>query len=196
MAPYGFRRQSGAREAGSRTFAPSVVVAHCSPNTAVLPFGARAPIIVCPHCGEAARFVKHRPKARVGLLGLVRYRRAYYHCRDCHAGLTHDRLTPAADEAASLTGAAASATTGSARKPSAAQSAFPWPIPARWMRCSGSSARLEGPEPAGVGPVGPTPASRPVLWVFRERSLETPRKAGLRCLFSDTYRYVHLFVQQ
>lgn len=46
----------------------------------------------------------------------MRYRRAYYHCRHCHtghfpwdthAGLTHDRLTPAAGEAASLAGAAA-----------------------------------------------------------------------------------------
>lgn len=46
----------------------------------------------------------------------MRYRRAYYHCRHCHTGhfpwdvhvgLSHARLTPAADEAASLAGAAA-----------------------------------------------------------------------------------------
>jgi hypothetical protein len=40
MALDGFRRQSRVSEAGSRTFGPSVVVAHCSPDTAVLSFGA------------------------------------------------------------------------------------------------------------------------------------------------------------
>jgi hypothetical protein len=58
-------------------------------------------------------------------LGLVRYRRAYYHCDHCHrgyfpwdvhAGLTHDRLTPAADEASTLAGTVAGSFGDAAQK--------------------------------------------------------------------------------
>jgi hypothetical protein len=78
--------------------------------------------LACPPCGEAAKFVKHRPKARRGLL---RYRRAYYHCDHCHTGsfpwdvhvgLTHHRRTPAAEEASSLAGTAAGRFGGAAQK--------------------------------------------------------------------------------
>lgn len=67
----------------------------------------------CPHCGESARFVGHRGKAVVCLLGEIRIERAYYHCRACHRGscpgdvrlgLDGSDTTPAAAEVISMAG--------------------------------------------------------------------------------------------
>jgi hypothetical protein len=67
----------------------------------------------CPHCQESARFVEYRPKSFVSLMGDVRFFRGYYHCEHCHQGhfpwdellrLSPQRLTPAAQEVASLAG--------------------------------------------------------------------------------------------
>lgn len=69
--------------------------------------------MICPRCREAARFVKYRPKQFVSLLGDIRIDRAYYHCPRCHQGvvpwdqtlrLSPHRLTPAAEEVATLAG--------------------------------------------------------------------------------------------
>lgn len=68
---------------------------------------------VCAHCGGDAKFVAHRDKGLVSLLGEFELRRSYYHCRKCGRGqfpwermlrLTHQRLTPAAEEIVSLLG--------------------------------------------------------------------------------------------
>ena len=63
----------------------------------------------CPHCQDDARFVDHRPKSFVSLMGDIRFRRAYYHCeRNASAGffpwdvtlhLSPQRLTPGAEGA-------------------------------------------------------------------------------------------------
>jgi hypothetical protein len=67
----------------------------------------------CPDCGESAKFVKHRQKDIVTLLGTVRFERSYYHCRHCHRGyfpwdkmlrLSTQRLSPGAQEVVSLAG--------------------------------------------------------------------------------------------
>ena len=67
----------------------------------------------CPTCRDPARFVSYRPRTVLGLLGPIRMRRAYYHCRACHAGsaptdaelrLSTDALTPAAREAICIAG--------------------------------------------------------------------------------------------
>jgi hypothetical protein len=42
--------------------------------------------MTCPHCHEAARFVEYRDRQFVSLLGPIRFERAYYHCKHCHAG--------------------------------------------------------------------------------------------------------------
>src|ERR1700733_14590962 len=69
--------------------------------------------LVCPHCAQDARFVERRPKWCQSLLGPIRVRRPYYHCRSCRQGhIPWDRavglgvatLTPAASEVASLAG--------------------------------------------------------------------------------------------
>ena len=71
----------------------------------------------CPRCRGAARFVAHRPRTVLSLLGPVRLRRAYYHCPACRAGaaprdedlgLSAEALTPAAREAVCLAGALSS----------------------------------------------------------------------------------------
>ena len=76
----------------------------------------------CPNCREAAKFVSHRPKTFVSLLGEIGLNRAYYHCSQCHAGfvpwdetlrLSSDALTPAAREVVSLTGLLSSFAEGS-----------------------------------------------------------------------------------
>lgn len=68
---------------------------------------------VCAHCGGDAKFVAHRGKRFVSLLGDLELARSYYHCRKCGGGqfpweralrLTHQRLTPAAEEVVSLLG--------------------------------------------------------------------------------------------
>ena len=65
----------------------------------------------CPHCQDDARFVDHRAKSFVSLVGDIRFRRAYYHCEQCQQGffpwdatlrLPLQRLTPGAEEVASL----------------------------------------------------------------------------------------------
>jgi hypothetical protein len=70
--------------------------------------------VSCPKCHEAARFVDYRTKTTVSLLGLVRLRRAYYHCKACRSGfcpwdevldLDNSDATPAAREVASMAGA-------------------------------------------------------------------------------------------
>jgi hypothetical protein len=67
----------------------------------------------CPHCLESARFVQHRDKTIVSLVGQMRLSRPYYHCEHCHQGhfpwdellrLSPQRLTPAAQEVATLAG--------------------------------------------------------------------------------------------
>ena len=68
----------------------------------------------CPKCREAARFVDYRAKTTVSLLGPIRLRRAYYHCKACRSGfcpwdevldLDNSDTTPAAREVASMAGA-------------------------------------------------------------------------------------------
>lgn len=70
--------------------------------------------MICPHCGETARFVGYRDKGLVSLLGVIRLERAYYHCKQCCAGfcpwdgvlnLTASETTPAATELVSMAGA-------------------------------------------------------------------------------------------
>lgn len=67
----------------------------------------------CPSCHEAAQFKEYRPKSFVSLMGNIRLFRGYYHCEHCHQGhfpwdgvlrLSPQRLTPAAQEVASLAG--------------------------------------------------------------------------------------------
>lgn len=69
--------------------------------------------MTCPHCGESARFVEHREKDIVSLLGTVRFSRCYYHCGHCHRGhfpwdetlrLSPQRLSPGAQEVVCLAG--------------------------------------------------------------------------------------------
>ena len=69
--------------------------------------------MTCPHCGESARFVEHREKNIVSLLGTVRFSRCYYHCGHCHHGhfpwdetlrLSPQRLSPGAQEVVCLAG--------------------------------------------------------------------------------------------
>src|SRR5574337_989270 len=68
---------------------------------------------VCPHCGADARCVAMREKWVDSLVGSLRLRRHYYHCRNCHKGhVPWDRqlglgtvaLTPAASEVTSIAG--------------------------------------------------------------------------------------------
>lgn len=69
--------------------------------------------MVCRGCGGDARFVARRGKWCTSLLGAIRLKRCYYHCRHCGAGhvpwdetlrLSASSLTPAASEAASIAG--------------------------------------------------------------------------------------------
>lgn len=69
--------------------------------------------MTCPHCRESARFVEHREKDIVSLVGLLRLSRCYYHCRHCHHGhfpwdqtlrLSPQRLSPGAQEVVCLAG--------------------------------------------------------------------------------------------
>jgi hypothetical protein len=69
--------------------------------------------MTCSHCGESARFVEHREKDIVSLLGTVRFSRCYYHCGHCHHGhfpwdetlrLSPQRLSPGAQEVVCLAG--------------------------------------------------------------------------------------------
>jgi hypothetical protein len=69
--------------------------------------------MTCPHCRESARFVEHREKDIVSLVGLIRLSRCYYHCRHCHHGhfpwdqtlrLSPQRLSPGAQEVVCLAG--------------------------------------------------------------------------------------------
>lgn len=69
--------------------------------------------MTCPQCKESARFVNYRPKRLVSLVGDMQLSRPYYHCEHCHQGvwpwdevlrLSPERLTPGAQEVASLTG--------------------------------------------------------------------------------------------
>lgn len=68
---------------------------------------------VCPHCGGDAKFVAHRSKRFVSLLGELELVRSYYHCRACGQGhlpweqtlgLGPQRLTSAASEVVSMLG--------------------------------------------------------------------------------------------
>jgi hypothetical protein len=72
--------------------------------------------VTCPHCGQAAAFHSHRPHASLSLVGPLRYRRAYYLCRQCGKGLfpfdrkaalTSRDLTPALERVSTLAGAVA-----------------------------------------------------------------------------------------
>jgi hypothetical protein len=69
--------------------------------------------MTCPDCQASARFVEYRPKSVLSLVGDLRLSRAYYHCRHCHHGhfpwdetlrLSPQRLTPGAQEVATLAG--------------------------------------------------------------------------------------------
>ena len=69
--------------------------------------------IVCPHCGQGAKFQGYRVKECFGLLGPLRCRRAYYYCGRCGrgvlpwdeaVGLTLRSFTPAAERLVCLAG--------------------------------------------------------------------------------------------
>lgn len=69
--------------------------------------------MTCPHCQESARFVEYRSKNLVSLVGEMRLSRPYYHCKHCRQGhlpwdellhLSPQRLTPGAEEVATLAG--------------------------------------------------------------------------------------------
>jgi hypothetical protein len=73
--------------------------------------------MTCPHCRDDARCKGFRHRDALTLLGAVRFRRHYYHCRHCGRGccpldetlgLGAADLTPAADEAVCLAGVQAS----------------------------------------------------------------------------------------
>ena len=68
---------------------------------------------VCAHCGGDAKFVAHRGKGLLSLVGRLYFMRSYYHCRTCGEGhcpwektlrLTHPSLTPGAEEVVSMLG--------------------------------------------------------------------------------------------
>jgi hypothetical protein len=68
--------------------------------------------VTCPGCEYSAGY--HPDRAVVGLLGTIRYRRAYYYCRRCgkgccpldeRAGIPGRALTPAAGQLTTLAGA-------------------------------------------------------------------------------------------
>ena len=70
--------------------------------------------MTCPRCCGPARFVGYRRKTIVCLLGTIRLRRAYYHCKACRSGscpadrdmgLLADDLSPAAREVVATAGA-------------------------------------------------------------------------------------------
>jgi hypothetical protein len=67
----------------------------------------------CPHCQQAAPFHGYRSRKPLSLFGSLPCSRAYYHCGRCGeglcpwddaVGLTPKRLTPAAEELATLAG--------------------------------------------------------------------------------------------
>lgn len=67
----------------------------------------------CPHCLESARFVNYRSKQFISLIGLLRFARAYYHCKNCGRGhvpwdqtlrVSPQCLTLAAQEVVALAG--------------------------------------------------------------------------------------------
>jgi hypothetical protein len=69
--------------------------------------------MTCPHCHEDARCKGLRRRGALTLLGAVRFRRHYYHCRHCGKGtspldqtlgLSAADLSPAADEVVCLAG--------------------------------------------------------------------------------------------
>ncbi len=69
--------------------------------------------MICPHCGENARFVEWWSKQFVSLFGPVALQFAYYHCKHCGRGcgpwcdklwLSKGTLTLAAEEITSLAG--------------------------------------------------------------------------------------------
>ena len=69
--------------------------------------------MICPHCNNDAGFVGYRGKGFRCLAGEMRLSRPYYHCAHCHHGiwpwdellrLSAERLTPGAQEIASLLG--------------------------------------------------------------------------------------------
>lgn len=69
--------------------------------------------MTCPHCKESAKFVTHRPKSFLSLLGDIRFERGYYHCARCKNGhfpwdedlkLSAQRLTRGAQEVITLAG--------------------------------------------------------------------------------------------
>ena len=47
----------------------------------------RDPETACPDCGQPARHAGRRDRTLVTTLGVMVLRRAWYHCRSCHAGL-------------------------------------------------------------------------------------------------------------
>ncbi len=69
--------------------------------------------MTCPHCDYAAAYHGDRRHTLVGLCGDIPCQRAYYYCRACgqgfcpfdqQAGITDRRLTPAAEQLATLAG--------------------------------------------------------------------------------------------
>jgi hypothetical protein len=72
--------------------------------------------VTCPHCDGSAGFHAHRERTALSLVGVFRYRRAYYLCRACGkglfpfdrgAGITTRDLTPALERVAALAGTVA-----------------------------------------------------------------------------------------
>jgi hypothetical protein len=80
--------------------------------------------MICPHCGESARFVEWRNRTFVSLFGEVTLQFAYYHCKHCAKGwrpwcdklrLSDGALTPATDEITALAGVLGSFADGAER---------------------------------------------------------------------------------
>jgi hypothetical protein len=80
--------------------------------------------MTCPHCRADARCKGFRCRTALTLLGGVRFRRHYYHCRSCGRGaspldqalgLSAADLTPAADEVVCLAGVQDSFATAAAK---------------------------------------------------------------------------------
>jgi hypothetical protein len=70
--------------------------------------------VICGQCQQTAGYHSDRDRRVVGLVGTLRYRRAYYYCRACghgqapfdgQAGITTRQLTPAVERLATLAGA-------------------------------------------------------------------------------------------
>jgi hypothetical protein len=69
--------------------------------------------VTCPGCQQPAEFKGYRPIPVESLLGTIRFRRGYYHCKRCGSGLFPfddevgiglHRVTPGAERVVTLLG--------------------------------------------------------------------------------------------